>query len=288
MSAPPEPSKFALPALLGVSTAAHITFALVLQLIPQSTSSAADYPGPTFMELAPEPEEDPDPVVVEEPEPAPEIPEPEPEIPRVRQRRPRPQPVEPPPPQEEPPPPEPEEEPPPALETVVDMTSGQTLEADGPSSFSVRASGGGDGDLQVNTGGVATGRRRDGVAGGAIGGTGTGPARPVPAVDRSQRARPPARRQRRLLERLHERYLRANNIRPANTPGRAVVSVSLNADGSVRNVQVVSESAPGMGYGQSCRRAILEAGDWGPELGPDGQPRARRIPRYPCTFRRRR
>lgn len=257
----------ALAALLlavGASVVVHVAGLVFLILLPEVVPADL-VPPPVELEmvetvLPPEPEPAAPPEPAAEPAPAPP-----PEPPRARAV----------PPPTAPPPPTPAAPPPPAQETVADFT-GVTLtnEGDGPGWASVVGNGQ---DITAPLGrpnAVVTGRNRSGVAGGAVGGTGTGPAIPeVPLGDLTRAPRAPDLNG--VLERYYPREARLQGIE-----GRAVVRARIKPDGSVDRIRVVSESEGG--FGQACRQT-LDGSRWSAPIDRNGRPVATEIS-YTCRF----
>ena len=223
-------------------------------------------------------------VQVIEPEPAasdlPPLPEPEPEPEEEIE------PVVPPPRPEAPPEPPPEEtppEPPPPAEETPVAFDGVVLTNEGEGSgagWAVQQASGEDREGPIGPPGVPTGRRRRGVQGGTVGGTGTGPPAPrvVEATNLSRRPTPPSDLNR-LLERNYPRRARQQGIE-----GVARVRVRIGADGRVRVLGNISETWEG--FGEACAQTVRQAGGWRPPLGPAGQPVATIVP-FRCTFQMR-
>lgn len=218
-----------------------------------------------------------EPLVPAEPEP-----EPEPEPARPEPVRPEPvvaeqaaqQPTEPPPQAE----PQPAEPPPPAQETPVEF-DGLVLGGEGSSWSTTQASGQERGALIGTPGAAVTGRSREGTPGGVVGGTGTGAPTLVADADLRRRPVPPSADElNALLQRNYPEEAKRQGI-----SGRARVRAIVGTDGRLRSVRVVRESPAGQGFGGACRRALLDAADWQPAIGPDGQPAATEIP-FDCAF----
>lgn len=218
---------------------------------------------------------EPPPVPIPEPPPEPEAPEPEapppePE-PEPEPERPRPVPVAAP----EPPPP-PEAPPPPAAETIEEF-AGVTLTNDGPGVGWASQVG----NNQAITapigapGRPVTGRNREGVPGGEIGGTGNTPAtaRVVPLGDLSRPPRPPDLNA--TLEQNYPRQARLDGVE-----GEAVVRARIRADGAIERIRIVSQTLDG--FGGACRRT-LEGSQWSPPLDRDGRAVSTEIS-YTCRF----
>src|SRR4029077_17133105 len=112
-----------------------------------------------------------------------------------------------------------------------------------------------------------TGRCRGGVAR-ACRGAGGAPAPSrgagVPMVARGSLSRPPAPPD--LNAALERHYPEA--ARRQGTPGEAVLKARIMPDGQVRDLVVVSQSAPG--FGDACRATLRESA-WSAPLDHDGQ-----------------
>jgi len=220
-------------------------------------------------------------VVVAEPEPPPEqeaAPEPEPEpepeeIPAPERARP----VARAPRADEPEPPPPSDEPPaPAQETPVDFT-GVTLTNDsGSSGWSSAVGDGRDIEGPVGGPGQVTGRRREGSADGAPGGTGSGPAL-VSVGELSSRPSPPSN----LGQLLQDVY--PERARSQGVEGKARVRIRVGPDGAIRLLATLSENPSGMGFADACRKALRRGGRWSPPRDRNGRPVATLAP-FTCTF----
>ncbi len=207
----------------------------------------------------------------EAPEPpavAPEEPEPEPE------------PVEPPPapktfkaPKE--PPKAPEEPPAAAPETPVTFDNlVLTNEGEEPSSWAMDPGSGESREGPIGRpDAVATGRSRDGVAGGVVGGSGTGLV--VDVGDLQRQPIPPPLKQK--LERLYPKKARQEGVE-----GEAVIRVQIGPDGMPSRIRVVSETPPGYELGEACANT-LRGERWEPPLDKEGKPVATRVT-YRCGF----
>ena len=161
--------------------------------------------------------------------------------------------------------------PPPQAETPADF-SGVTLTNDGPGPGWGSAVGNGEamhGPIGTR-GAKVTGRSR---AGGA--GAGTGPAGP-PVVALGSLSRPPAPPD---LNGALERHYPAE-ARRQGTPGQAVLKARVLPDGHVRDLVLVSQSAPG--FGDACRATLRES-VWSAPLDKTGQPVATFVT-YTCRF----
>ncbi len=216
-------------------------------------------------------QEPPPPAPPPEPEPEATPPEPEePPPPPVRRERP-----------ETPPPEAPPEEPPPAAEEQIEDFSGETLTNDTPgASWSSAVGTGGPMDAPIGgPTGEVTGRRREGVPGGEIGATGTGPPGPrlVAMRDLSQMPAAPSRDRLTELIRLH--YPR--ELRNLSIEGSARVRLRIGADGSVSRMRVRAESHEG--FGAACVEVLEEAGAWAHPLDRDGNAVATEVS-FDCNF----
>jgi TonB family protein len=169
-----------------------------------------------------------------------------------------------PPPEAAPPPP------PPEAETPADF-SGTTLTNDGAGPGWASAVGNGEamrGPIG-RPGAKVTGRSREGAAEPA-------PAKAAPVVALASLSRPPAPPD--LNDALERHYPEA--ARKQGTPGQAVLKARITAEGQVRDLVVVSQSAPG--FGDACRATLRES-TWSPPLNRDGEPVATFIS-YTCRF----
>jgi periplasmic protein TonB len=199
-------------------------------------------------------------VTVKPPPPAPPPPEAKP-APRTAQkiaaRAPAPPPDAPPP-------------PPPEAETPADF-SGTTLTNDGPGPGWASAVGSGEtmrGPIG-RPGAKVTGRQREGAEGAS-------PVKAAPVVALASLSRPPAPPD--LNDALERHYPEA--ARKQGTPGQAVLKARITAEGQVRDLVVVSQSAPG--FGDACRATLRESA-WSPPLDREGEPVATFVS-YTCRF----
>ncbi len=253
-------------ALLFASVGVHVGAFLALGAIPDSLLAREERAEIAFVVETPEPEPlPPEPAPAEEPPPPP----PEPEAPAPRPAA-VPRETEPPP---DEPPPAPLEETPVAFDNV-------TLTNDGPSSFAIQASSGVSREGPIGPPGTPTGRRVEGSATGAPGGTGTGqaPAGPriVAAADLSRGPRPPANADA-ILDRYFPREEREQGIE-----GEAKVRVVLGPDGRATSVRVVNASRAA--FGDACRRMFRDPQMlFTPPLDAQGNPVATQFD-FECAF----
>jgi TonB family protein len=95
----------------------------------------------------------------------------------------------------------------------------------------------------------------------------------TPLSDLSSRPRPP-----RLGATLSRNYPRS--LRQQGVEGQALVSVLLTRNGQVEQAEIVSESA--VGFGQACRKSLLES-QWSTPRDKAGRAARTRL-RYRCRF----
>jgi TonB family protein len=205
-------------------------------------------------------------------------PEPEEETPEPEEPA-EPEPVKPPPkpktfkaPKE---PKEPEEPPTAAPEAPVAFDNVVlTNEGDEPSSWAVDPGSGKSSDKPIGRpDAVVTGRSRDGVVGGIIGGTGIGIV--VDVGDLSRQPIPPSLK--RKLERLYPKKARQEGIE-----GEAVLRLQIAADGHPAKIRIISEDPTGYELGKACMKA-LQGEQWKPPIDKTGKPVNTRIT-YRCGF----
>jgi TonB family protein len=203
----------------------------------------------------------------------------EPEVP-PEEEVPEPEPVKPPPkpktfkaPKE--PPEAPEEPPAAAPETPVAFDNiVLTNDGDEPGSWAVDPGSGKSSEGPIGRpDAVVTGRSRDGVVGGIIGGTGIGVV--VDVGDLSRRPIPPALKQK--LERLYPKKARQEGIE-----GEAVLRLQIGSDGLPAKLRVVSETPAGYELGQACMKT-LQGERWKPPINKEGNPVTTRVT-YRCGF----
>jgi len=255
-----------LAALLCVSALLHLTAWRLLGSLPSVGEVLASLDTPTVEIVAVDdpPPPPPEPELPTDPEPPVEPDEPAPVV-RPEPRDPRPSD---PPPADVPPPPT-EEPPAPALEAEEDFT-GVTMTNDTGAGGWQSAVGNGE-SMQGPIGppgARVTGRRREGVVGGAPGGTGTATAPSGPRVvalsDLSRRPSPRGDTNA-VLQRNYPPRARQLGIE-----GRAAVAFRIMPDGTVVRVRVRSEDPADQNFGQACRRTVEQIA-WEPPIAADGQ-----------------
>jgi TonB family protein len=210
--------------------------------------------------------------VAAEPEPGEDAPEP--------QEPAEPEPVKPPPkpktfkaPKE--PPKAPEEPPAAAPETPVAFDNiVLTNEGDEPSSWAMDPGSGKSSDKPIGRpGAVVTGRSRDGIAGGIIGGTGIGVV--VDVGDLSRQPIPPSLK--RKLEKLYPKKARQEGIE-----GEVIIRLQIAPDGLPAKIRLISEDPAGYELGQACIKT-LRGEKWKPPIDREGKPVTTRVT-YRCGF----
>ena len=218
--------------------------------------------------VEPEPETPPEPP----PETPPPPPEPEPVREVARELPQREAPEEPPP--ETPPPP-----PAPAAEEPINFDGVTLSSEDADSSFTMNAGNGQhmEGPLRARPGT----QHVEGSPNGAPGGTGTGDAAPGPRVvavaDLSRRPAPPDMS--RVISAMTRFYPR--DAREDGIEGHALVRMQIAPDGRLSRFRVVSGAEHG--FGEACRRALVEAGNWSAPLDRNGQSVATEVS-FDCDF----
>ena len=200
-------------------------------------------------------------VTVKPPPPAPKPPEakaaPKAAAPKIAARAPAPPPEAPPP-------------PPPEAETPADF-SGTTLTNDGPGDGWASAVGNGEAMRgPIGRPGAKVTKRA------VEGSTEASPVKAAPVVALASLSRPPEPPD--LNGALERHY--PETARKQGTPGQAVLKARITAEGQVRDLVLVSQSAPG--FGEACRATLRES-TWSPPLDKDGQPVATFIS-YTCRF----
>lgn len=209
-----------------------------------------------------------------EPEPEPEAPPPEPEPPPPVRPRERPQ-------MPSPPPEAPPDEPPPAAEEQIEDFTGETLTNDTGEAWASAVGSGAPMDAPIGgPTGVVTGRHREGVAGGEIGGTGTSAEAGPRLVAMRDLSQPPAAPSRDRLTELIRRYY-PTELRNLSIEGSARVRLRIGADGRVSRVRTRSETHEG--FGAACIQVLQEAGNWDRPLDREGNPVATEVS-FDCNF----
>jgi protein TonB len=168
------------------------------------------------------------------------------------------------------PPPDAPPPPPPQAETPADF-SGTTLTNDGPGEGWASAVGNGEamhGPIG-RPGAKVTARAQEGA-------DRPTPTKSAPVVALASLSRPPEPPD--LNGALERNYPAA--ARKQGTPGQAVLKARITAEGQVRDLVIVSQSAAG--FGDACRATLRES-KWSPPLDRDGQPVATFIS-YTCRF----
>ena len=169
-----------------------------------------------------------------------------------------------------PPPPDAPPPPPPPAETPADF-SGTTLTNDGPGDGWASAVGNGDamhGPIG-RPGAKVAAHAQDGA-------TKSIAPKVAPVVALASLSRPPAPPD--LNDALERHYPEA--ARKQGTPGQAVLKARITAEGQVRDLVVVSQSAPG--FGDACKATLRES-TWSPPLDRAGDPVSTFIS-YTCRF----
>lgn len=173
------------------------------------------------------------------------------------------------------PPKAPPEPPAAAPETPVEFDNlVLTNEGDEPSSWTVEPGSGKSREGPIGRpDAVVTGRSREGVVGGVIGGTGTGLV--VDVGDLSKQPIPPPLKQK--LEKLYPKKARQEGVE-----GEAVLRLQIGPDGLPSKIRIVSESPAGYDLGKACLKT-LQGEKWQPPIGKDGKPVTTRVT-YRCGF----
>ena len=208
-------------------------------------------------------EEDP---VVAEPEPEEEAPEPEPVKPPPKPKTFK-APTEPPKAPEEPPAAAPET--PVAFDNIV-----LTNEGDEPASWAIDPGSGRSSDKPSGRpDAVVTGRSREGIAGGVLGGTGLGVV--VDVGDLSKQPIPPSLK--RKLEKLYPKKARQEGIE-----GEVVIRLQIAPDGLPVKIRLISEDPVGYELGKACIKT-LQGEKWQPPFDKAGKAVTTRVT-YRCGF----
>ena len=211
--------------------------------------------------------------IVEEPEePEPPVEEPEPPEPERVKPPPKPKTFKAP----KDPPPEKLEEPPAAApETPVAFDNVVlTNEGDEPSSWAVDPGSGESREGPIGRpDAVVTGRSREGVLGGIIGGSGEGVV--VDVGDLSRQPIPPPLKQK--LEKLYPKKARQEGVE-----GSADARLYVSPAGLPLKIRILDEDPDGYGFGAACKKA-LQGEKWKPPIDRDGKPVTTRVT-FRCGF----
>lgn len=173
------------------------------------------------------------------------------------------------------PPKAPEEPPAAAPETPVAFDNlVLTNDGDEPSSWAVDPGSGESKEGPIGRpDAVVTGRSRDGIIGGIIGGAGIGVV--VDVGDLSRQPIPPSLKQK--LERLYPKKARQEGIE-----GQAVIRLQVGPDGLPAKIRLISEDPLGYELGNACIKA-LRGEKWEPPVDKDGKRVTTRVT-YRCGF----
>ncbi len=248
-----------------LAVATHVLFFGLLPKVPMGTGiqDPMDAVAFTIVEKEPEP-----------PEAEPEVPEAE-EPPEVE-----PEPVKPPPKPKtfkapKNPPKAPAEPPAAAPETPIAFDNVVlTNEGDEPSSWAMEPGSGESREGPIGKpSAVPTGRSRDGIVGGIVGGTGLGVV--VDIGDLSKQPIPPSLKQK--LERLYPKKARQEGIE-----GEAVIRLQIAPNGLPAKIRIISEDPTGYELGRACLKT-LQGEKWQPPIDKDGNPVSTRVT-YRCGF----
>ena len=120
---------------------------------------------------------------------------------------------------------------------------------------------------------VVTGRSKDGVLGGIVGGTGIGVV--VDVGDLSRQPIPPALKAK--LEKFYPKKARQERVE-----GSADARLYIGPDGKPARIRILTEDPLGQGFGDACKRA-LQNEKWKPPLDKDGKPVTTRVT-FRCGF----
>ena len=217
--------------------------------------------------------EPPPPPPAPEPEVVPDPPKPEPEA--------KPEPIKPPPKIKEAAPkpvedaPKPDETPPAAAEEAIADFSGTTITAEGEGGWTTVTGSGApmNGPVGKAKAAAVTGRNREGVAGGAIDGTGT---RVLGEGDLSRMPRAPSSSI--LEEALRREY--PKQAQQQGVEGVAKVRVRVLSSGKLSPLATLDETHPG--FADACKRSLRNV-RFEPALDRQGQPAITDIT-YKCEF----
>jgi outer membrane biosynthesis protein TonB len=120
---------------------------------------------------------------------------------------------------------------------------------------------------------VVTGRSRDGVIGGIIGGTGIGVV--VDVGDLSSAPIPPTLKAK--LEKLYPKKARQEGVQ-----GNADARLYIGPNGLPAKIRILTEDPLGYGFGEACKKA-LQGEKWKPPIDKDGKPVTTRVT-FRCGF----
>jgi len=120
---------------------------------------------------------------------------------------------------------------------------------------------------------VVTGRSRDGIVGGIIGGAGSGVV--VDVGDLSRQPIPPSLKAK--LEKLYPKKARQEGVE-----GKADARLYVGPNGLPVKIRILSEDPPGYGFGEACKKA-LQGEEWKPPIDEDGKPVTTRVT-FRCGF----
>jgi protein TonB len=120
---------------------------------------------------------------------------------------------------------------------------------------------------------VVTGRSREGVVGGVVGGTGIGVV--VDVGDLSRNPIPPTLKAK--LEKLYPKKARQEGVE-----GKADARLYVGPDGLPAKIRILSEDPPGYDFGEACKKA-LQGEKWKPPIDKDGKPVTTRVT-FRCGF----
>jgi TonB family protein len=149
-----------------------------------------------------------------------------------------------------------------------------TNEGDEPSSWAIDPGSGESREGPIGKpDAVVTGRSRDGIVGGILGGTGIGVV--VDVGDLSRQPIPPSLK--RKLEKLYPKKARQEGVE-----GEAVLRLQIGPKGLPSKIRIVSEDPAGYELGRACTKT-LQGERWKPPFDKDGKPVTTRVT-YRCGF----
>jgi outer membrane biosynthesis protein TonB len=149
-----------------------------------------------------------------------------------------------------------------------------TNEGDEPSSWAVDPGSGESREGPIGRpDAVVTGRSRDGIVGGIIGGTGIGVV--VDVGDLSRTPIPPSLKAK--LEKLYPKKARQEGVE-----GSADARLYIGPDGLPAKIRILTEDPIGYEFGKACSKA-LQGEKWKPPLDKDGKPVTTRV-NFRCGF----